>query len=440
MSEAGLPAALSLYRAATRLARPLAPLLLRARARRGKEDASRLNERLGAPQAQRPEGLLVWLHAASVGESQVTLALGQALLKRRGDLTLLFTSGTTTSADMIARRKPDGAIHQYPPVDSPSAAAAFAAHWSPDLAVFAESELWPNLILETARTGAPMALVNARMNARSLRFWRGRRASAAWLLNAFDWIGAADLRTAEGLSDLRGAPVAMMGNLKLDAGAAAPDAALVETFRTGVTDRPAVVAASTHAGEEAVLIEALTRLRDGRPNALMLLAPRHPDRAGEVRGLIEAAGLSSASRAAGQAPSPNDAIWLIDTLGELSAAYAAAPAAFIAGSLKPGIGGHNPIEATRAGAAVITGPHVESFADVYAAYREAAAVTIAADADEIAAAVSSAWNGRGPDAAAGAAALATLTGEGVEAVAERLLALTASQPEPPSHPDPEEAI
>ncbi len=417
-----LPPALRAYRALSGALGPVARPVLAARARRGKEDAERLAERRGVASRARPHGPLIWLHAASVGESLVALSLADALQARREDVWVLMTSGTGTSAQLIARRATRSRFHQYVPVDKPNWARRFIAHWRPDLAVFVESELWPNLILEANDSGARLALVNARMNERSLKGWARVGESAGWLLACFDWIGAADARTEAGLQALTPLPVHRPGNLKLEAAPAPPDPAALEAAREAVGDRFVWAAVSTHPGEEETLIAAHALIRRERPDALMILVPRHPERGLAVGSILHEAGVSYARRAAHDAPDGGEEVWLADTLGETPLWYALSPAAFIAGSLKPGIGGHNPVEATRAGAAVVSGPHVESFAEVYAAYDRENARLVAEAPEAIAEAVIRARAAEDMVARA-ERALTTLSGGALETTVEALLNL-----------------
>ena len=415
-----LPPSLGLYRTATRLAAPLLSGLLARRARQGKEDPERRHERLGRPDRPRPEGLLVWMHGASVGESLVVASVAEELLARRPDLNILVTSGTVTSARLLAVRLPERAFHQYVPVDTPAAARRFIAHWRPDLAVFAESELWPNLIVETARSETPMALINARMNDKSIRSWRQRPDTARWLLDRFSWIGAADTRTRDGLEDLTGVPVNLAGNLKLEARPPAPDAAELDRIRTALGNRPVWLAASTHEGEEAIVLDAHLKLLAADPAALLILAPRHPERAAAVARLVADRGLTTVRRSEQRLPDARCQVWLADTLGEMMLWYALAPASLIAGSLVPGIGGHNPVEASRAGTAVITGPHAASFDDLFDAYRRHTAAIEAKDADSLADAVRTIWRGEGPAMGAAEAALADASGGAMKTTLEQL--------------------
>jgi 3-deoxy-D-manno-octulosonic-acid transferase len=424
------PAGLTLYRAATRALSPLAPLALKRRAAKGKEDGERLNERRGRPAQARPEGELIWIHAASVGESLVALSLADALKIARPQASILLTSGTATSAKLVAAQAPDGVTHQFIPADRLKYVRRFLDHWRPDLAVFVESELWPNLIVETARTGAKMALVNARMNAASLKNWARWRRTAAWLLACFDWIGAADARTAEGLSRLSGEEVEMAGNLKLEAAPRGPDPSALAAALAAVAGRPLMLAASTHDGEEALILDAFETARAIHHEALLILAPRHPERGDTLAKMVETRALSCARRSKGEAPDADTAVWLADTLGEMGLWFALKPAAVIAGSFKTGIGGHNPVEATRGGAAVISGPHRDSFSDVYDAYEAQGAVATATDADALAEAVQAVWRGEGPAAAAGEAALAAMSGGAMARTVERLAALLEPDPEP----------
>lgn len=423
MTVIGLP----LYRLATMLAAPALNGVLSRRVKAGKEDPERVEERRGVPSQARPEGRLAWLHAASVGESLVALSLAEGLTERFEDLSILITSGTRSSADLIAQRGVARTIHQYPPVDRPAWARRFVQHWRPDLAVFTESELWPNLIVEAERTGAPLALVNARMNDKSLRGWLRWPGTATAVLNSFDWIGAADARTQSGLSLLTEREIPLVGNLKLEAGLPDPSPEALAEIRQAIAGRPVFVAASTHAGEEALIAQAHGLIRRSREDALMILAPRHPDRADEVASILKRAGLSLARRSLDERPGPDAAVWLADTLGEMALWYAAAPTALICGSFIAAIGGHNPIEATRAGAAVITGPHVASFADIFAAYDEAGARRIAeATPAAIAEAVMCVWAGEGPTPEAGRDAVAGLPSGARAATLDALSSLLQS--------------
>lgn len=417
-----LPPALTAYRVLMRCASLLAVPLLIQRARAGKEDPERRNERLGRPTFPRPPGRLVWLHGASVGESLVLAGLVTEFAAAHPELRFLVTTGTMTSARLMAKRLPPVARHQYLPIDTLSAVTGFLDYWKPGLAVFAESELWPNLVIETAQRGIPMALVNARMNDRSLANWQKRPDSARYLLGCFDWIGAADSRTRDGLENLTGKAVTLAGNLKLEVRSEAPDPQALAQIRKRFDGRPVWLAASTHPGEEVTILHAHALTLKAHPDALLILAPRHPERGDEVARLIDKQGFRFVRRSAGEIPSANQQIWLADTLGEMALWYGAARLALIAGSLLPDIGGHNPIEASQAGAVVLSGAHTASFDDLYALYRQHEAVITVSNAASIAAALERVWSHRGPSIKAAKAAITEASGG---AMATSLAALEA---------------
>ena len=379
------PPALALYRAASRALAPALSPWLALRAAAGKEDWARLGERAGRASAPRPPGRLVWLHGASVGELGVVLQVRAGLATRAPDLSFLVTTGTRTSAELFSRRAPD-AIHQYAPLDRASAARRFLAHWRPSLGVFIESELWPNLAFEAQAAGVPLALVNARVSERTIASWRRMRVSMRRVLAAFDPIIAADARTADALRDVAGRDVVLAGNLKLAAAAPAFDAAALAALRSEIGDRPVWVASSTHEGEEEILAAAHDLVRARAPNALLILAVRHPERGERVAARLGSAPRRSRGEPIGAAP-----IYVVDTIGEMGLFYAAASVAFIAGSLRPDLRGHNPVEPAQLDAAILHGPYVSSFADVYEALSVAQATRRADTAHAIAHAVHDLW-------------------------------------------------
>lgn len=356
MGRSSLP--LALYGAATGLLEPFAPVILRARARRGKEDPERLSERLGQASATRPEGPLAWLHGVSVGEVVSLLPLAQALNARRPDLTILITSGTATSARAVEGRMPPGAIHQFAPVDSPGAVRRFLNHWRPDLGVLVESELWPNLIGAAKARGVRLVLASARMTEHSAQNWARWPASARALLGAFDTILTQDGATEQRLKDL-GAVVGPRLNLKRVGELLPCDPAALERLRTSLGDRKLVLAASTHPGEETVIVEAFRQAVPDPRETILILAPRHPDRGPELVDQFRAA-----RRSAGEPP--GGGIYVADTLSELGLFFRAADVVVMGGAFIPDIGGHNPLEAARLGRAVITGPYAHNAADLYA--------------------------------------------------------------------------
>jgi 3-deoxy-D-manno-octulosonic-acid transferase len=401
------PFGLNAYRGLGAMVAPFARPLLAWRAAQGKEDSARLDERFGKASSPRPPGTLVWLHGASVGEARVLLMLARALADARGDLNFLITTGTTTSAEDIARAALPRAIHQYAPLDlSPAAARRFLEHWRPDLAVFAESELWPNMLLAAKQAGVPAALVNARMSAKSLANWARFRDSAARVLGCYDRIFAVDSATATGLAALTPTPVEAIGNLKLAAPAPKADDSLVAWLRGQIGMRPVWLAASTHAGEEEIAVSAHAILRRNAPDALLIIAPRHP-----VRGAAIAAPVAAPLRSRRQ-DIAGAAIYVADTIGELGALFAVASVTLMGGSLLPTLTGHNPIEPAKAGSAVLSGPHVQSFKDIYATLFAANAARETPDADAIAAAVDTLWLDPNARNAQTAAARAVLDGGG----------------------------
>jgi 3-deoxy-D-manno-octulosonic-acid transferase len=375
--------ALAAYMLASRLADPLVPSVLRGRLRRGKEDPARLPERLGRPGVRRPKGRLVWVHGASVGEATSALPLIEAL-RARVDATILVTSGTVTSARRLEELLPPGAIHQFVPVDTRGPVGRFLAHWRPDLAVLIESELWPRLVLETARRDVPMALINARLSERSFRRWRRLPGMARRILGAFRLILAQDGETVERLGAL-GIKARYGGNLKALVRMPECDADKLATMRAALDGRAVWLAASTHAGEERPVLEAQHALRrEGGP--LLVLAPRHPDRGDDIHRQIARAGLAVVRRSSGGFPTAETDVWLADTLGEMGIWYRLSPVSFVGGSLVKA-GGHTPFEPVQLGSVVLHGPHVFNFAPAYAALDQAGGAIPVESAPALAAAV-----------------------------------------------------
>ncbi|MCK1398701.1 3-deoxy-D-manno-octulosonic acid transferase [Bradyrhizobium sp. 4] len=359
-----LPLTLRMYRRLARGLVPLAPVLIKRRLKQGKEDPARVGERRGLSRDVRPHGPLVWIHGASVGE----VLAAAALIERLRDLNLriLLTSGTVTSAAIVAKRFPPDVIHQYVPYDSPRYVARFLDHWKPSLALFIESDLWPNLILAGAARRVPMVLINGRMSPRSFPRWRRMQGTISALLSRFDICLAQSKTDAERFSALGGRDVVTTGNLKLDVPAPPADLAKLERLLAMTRGRPIIVAASTHPGEEEMLVAAHRSLAGFFPQLLTVIVPRHPDRGSSITGLITASGLKPALRSRDELPTAATDVYVADTMGELGLFYRLSDIVFMGGSLIHH-GGQNPIEAIKLGAAIVHGPHVFNFADVYEA-------------------------------------------------------------------------
>lgn len=363
-----LPLALRIYQLASAAGSPVAGQVLASRLQRGKEHPERLAERRGEPSLTRPQGPLIWVHGASVGEMLAVVPL-IARLREQG-FGVLVTSGTVTSAALAEQRLPDGTLHQFIPLDAPRFVDRFLNHWRPGLALFVESDLWPNLILETARRRIPMILINGRLSARSFSRWRLIPGAIAALLARFDLCLAQSAADARRYADLGAPRVSSTGNLKLDVPPPPVDEAEFKRLKEIIGTRPVIAAASTHPGEEAAITAAHRRLRTKFPRLLTVIAPRHPDRGASIAEIATIAGLSATLRSQRAQPMPGIDVYVADTLGELGLFYRLAPIVFMGGSLASH-GGQNPIEAIRLGAAVLHGPHVWNFAEIYSALDKA---------------------------------------------------------------------
>src|SRR6202050_4476364 len=295
-----LPMTLRVYRRLSTAMVPLAPALIKRRLKLGKEDPARIAERRGLTRDPRPSGPLVWIHGASVGEVLAAAALIERL--RALNIRILLTSGTVTSAAIVAKRFPPDIIHQYVPYDSPRYVARFLDHWRPSLALFIESDLWPNLILSSAARRLPMVLINGRMSHRSFPRWRRVTGTISALLGRFDVCLAQSQVDAERFTALGSRNVITTGNLKLDVAAPPADPAKLERLMAVTRGRPIVVAASTHPGEDDILLETHKTLAGFFPSLLSVVVPRHPDRGESIARIVAASGLHVALRSREELP------------------------------------------------------------------------------------------------------------------------------------------
>ncbi|WP_323990608.1 glycosyltransferase N-terminal domain-containing protein [Nguyenibacter sp. L1] len=415
------------------LATALAPaltLLLRRRLAIGKERRDRLRERMGFTARPRSPGRLIWLHAASVGESLSILPVIERLAARDPALHVLVTTATVTAAALLDQRSqaaPWGGrvIHQFVPLDVPRWLGRFLRHWRPDAAALTESELWPNLVESCARAAIPIALLNARMSDRAQAGWRRAPALAQRMFGHFAFIAARSESDAARLRALGAGSVDVPGDLKNAAAPLPCDPAGLDRLRRQLAGRPVWLAASTHAGEEEQIAQADQLLRARHPGLLTLIVPRHPERGAEIASRLG----NAPRRAAGTPPGPADRFWICDTLGELGLFYRAVPIVFLGNSLPgPGRrGGHNPLEPARLGAALATGPLTGNFADAFARLGAADAVAITPDPAALAGWVDALLSDptRQDAAARRARDAATIDPDLPDRLAARLLALIA---------------
>ena len=359
----------------TRWTAPFAGTILNWRLKRGKEAAARMQERRCIAGIERPAGALVWIHGASVGEVLSVLPVVEHI--RKQGFNVLVTSGTVTAAQTVALRMPVGTLHQYIPLDAPQFLNAFLDHWQPGLALIAESEFWPNLLIETSNRNIPLVLVNGRLSQRSFSRWKKARKTAEAMLSNFDLCLAQDPDVADRLQELGARRVLSTGNLKFDVMPPQANMQHMQEMRRTAHERPIFLAASTHCGEDEDVIDAHIEVMERVPNLLTIIVPRHPERGGEIAELVQNYRLVPAMRSRNHLPDRGTHIYVADTIGELGLFYRLAPIVFMGGSLIKH-GGQNPIEPAKLDSAILHGPHVHNFANVYSElnrHRGAATVT-----------------------------------------------------------------
>ncbi|EJZ56205.1 3-deoxy-D-manno-octulosonic-acid transferase [Pseudomonas fluorescens R124] len=378
----------TLYTALFYLGLPLVAIRLWLRSRKAPAYAKRIGERFsyGMPPLQ-PGG--IWVHAVSVGESIAAAPMIRALLQRYPQLPITVTCMTPTGSERIQAlfANEPRIQHCYLPYDLPCAAARFLDHAKPKLAVIMETELWPNHIHQCAKRGIPVALANGRLSERSARGYGRFSKLTAPMLVEMSFFAVQTEAEAQRFRDLGARPqaVEVTGSIKFDL---TIDPQLLQRAaelrgQWQALERPVWIAASTHEGEDEVVLDAHRRLLANYPNALLILVPRHPERFNSVFELCQREGFATVRRSSGANVEANTSVLLGDTMGELLFLYALADSAFVGGSLVPN-GGHNLLEPAALAKPVISGPHLFNFLDIAAQLREAGALAEVDDAEGLA--------------------------------------------------------
>jgi 3-deoxy-D-manno-octulosonic-acid transferase len=348
--------------------RPVLQPVMRAvvtrRVARGKDDPARAQEKLGQAGVMRPEGTVIWLHAVGLGE---VLAL-RPLLRVMGTLLpeahFLVTSTAHSSAQVLGANLPPRVIHQFLPLDGPRFVAGFLDHWQPDLSIWSEQDLWPGAIVETARRGIPLAYINARITQAGFERRHKLRAGFKDLMQMFAVVAAQEQTSAEFLQRLGATDPQVMPSLKPAAAPLNVDTATLAQMRDTLADRRTWVAASSHAPDEAVAIAAHKEVLKSDPDAVLIIAPRAPDRGAAICKALAEADVRCAQRSLGQPLELRHQVYVADTLGELGLWYRVAQVALIGGSFGD-TEGHNPWEAIVVGCRVMCGPNTSNFARDY---------------------------------------------------------------------------
>ncbi|MFD2204212.1 3-deoxy-D-manno-octulosonic acid transferase [Kiloniella antarctica] len=374
--------ALKLYGTTATLLTPLIKYHLKSRRLRGKEHPERHPERLGYSVTQRPSGPLLWIHGASVGESLSILPLITALNAQQSNLKFLITTGTTTSAELMAKRLPENAIHQFVPVDIPAAIERFIEHWSPDLGLIVESELWPQLIFRSANHNIPLLLINGRMSKKSTKSWYRFPFFIKDLLACFRIVMAQSQQDARHFRQLGSTQVLESGNLKFSADKLSYDSASLDELTNLIKKRPVWFASSTHKGEELFFARVQEKLKAKIPNILCIVAPRHPNRGPDILAELGSTKLKVSARSKSETIYSDTDLYLADTLGELGLFYELSPIVVMAGSFLRK-GGQNLLEPARQNCAIICGPEMQNFEAICDEMIEADAIIKLRNTDQL---------------------------------------------------------
>lgn len=372
----------SLYRILTELGAPIIRGVLRRRLARGREDPLRFSERKGKPGMPRPPGPLLWLHAVSIGEAQSVLTLIRSIRELYPDLGMIMTTGTVSSARIMADRLPDGVIHQYAPIDRLPWVRTFLAHWRPDAALWIESDLWPNILVECHRAKIPMVMLNARVSERSARLWRLLPGALRPVLEGFRLCLAQDETQAARLKALGATRVKVVGNVKYAADPLPYDQPELAKLKAALNNRPVWLAASTHQGEEEIAVQVHRRLLETLPDLLTIVVPRHPSRADSIAEALDSHDLATARRSRDEVPTAETGIYLADTIGELGLFYRLCRIVFVGGSLVAR-GGQNLLEPARLDCALLHGPNCWNFAMIARALDDCGGALEVRDASEL---------------------------------------------------------
>ncbi|XP_021810945.1 probable 3-deoxy-D-manno-octulosonic acid transferase, mitochondrial isoform X1 [Prunus avium] len=358
----------NVYRALSHGLSPLLYLHLHWRKLRGLEHPLRWPERLGRPSLPRPPGPLVWFHAVSLGEGMAAIPVIKQCIQRRPDLTILMTTTTSSAFEVIEKRLPTGVIHQFAPVDTPSAMDSFLGHWKPNAIVIMESELWPNLIMGASEKGITLALLNARVSTKSFKRWSGPLLLplVSLMLSKFSLIVPLSNMQAIHFQLLHAPPfvINFSGDLKYvveEFDISEGEIRSIEDLKVHLALRKVWMASSIHKGEEEVILGIHKVLMQQYPDVLTIIVPRHPQHGKEIAQQLWKDGHGVALRSRHDKLVGDTNLYVVDTLGELKHLYRLTPVAVIGGSFLPNLSGHNISEAAAAGCAVLTGPYVGHF-------------------------------------------------------------------------------
>ncbi len=389
MSERWARAVLGTYRWAGAAVYPLVGGYVAWRTSRGKEDSSRRRERYGKASLDRPNGPVVWVHAASVGETIAVTPLIEYIIA--SGVYVVLTTGTVTSAKLVGERMDKRVIHQYVPLDLKPAVSNFLDHWQPDLAIMAESEIWPMTILELGARRVPQVLVNGRLSDRSFGSWMRRAYLAEALLENLALVVAQTEEDARRYRELGARPVTVSGNLKGDASPPPVDDAELDRLLGQIDGRKSWAAVSTHDGEEQAAAKVHLMLKKRHSDLLTIIVPRHPERADDLERSFHALGLSVSRRSRNDRIYDGTDIFLGDTIGEMGLFLRLTEIAFVGKSLT-GQGGQNPLEPAMLDTAILSGSNVQNFREAYQRLIKNGGARLVRDVDMLAGAVNFLFN------------------------------------------------
>jgi 3-deoxy-D-manno-octulosonic-acid transferase len=360
--------------------RPFVPFLLRWRRRRGIADARLTSERMGVAGLPRPEGRLVWIHAAGTGDGQSMLTLVDRLVAR--GFQVLLSTRVPAAADTLKRMLPAGSVHQFMPLDLPVYVRRFLDHWRPDMVFLAGAEIWPNVIMEAERRALPVIFVNATMSDPTYARCRRLRRTVATLMARIDLCLARTDSDAERFVDLGATSVQTVGDLALDQPLPSADPMAVSAFASRVGARPIWIAAMTEPDETAFILEVHRRLLKRYPALITVVVPRLPRDGEAVATAASQLNLEVALRSRNNLPARLPGVFVADIGGEIGLFYRAGDIVFIGRSLTRG--GRSPIEAAKLGCAILHGPRTEGFTDIYDALDKAQGGVMVPDAAALA--------------------------------------------------------